>query len=69
MKEKPGRLGGGYRQAQLNDEIVTRCNALINLVNAHMGVFFAKGICFDTTMEGNGGPSGGVPHCAKVSAA
>jgi hypothetical protein len=27
----------------------------------HMGVFFAEGMCFDTTMEGNGGPSGGVP--------
>jgi hypothetical protein len=27
-----------------------------------MGVFFAEGMCFDTTMEGNGGPSGGVPH-------
>jgi len=31
-----------------------------------MDVFFAEGMCFDTTMEGNGGPSGGVPHCAKV---
>jgi hypothetical protein len=25
-------------------------------------VFFAEGMCFDTDMEGNGGPSGGVPH-------
>jgi hypothetical protein len=33
-----------------------------------MGVFFAEGMCFDTTMEGNGGPSGGVPHCVRRSA-
>ena len=60
---------GGYRQTRLNNEIVTRCNALINLVYAAYGRFFAESMCFDTTMEGNGGPWGGVPHCAKVSAA
>jgi hypothetical protein len=33
-----------------------------------MDVFLAEGLCFDASMEGNGGPWGGVPHCAKVSA-
>jgi hypothetical protein len=40
-----------------------------DLFLAQMGDFFMKGVCFDTSTEGNGGPSGGVPHCAKVSAA
>jgi len=34
-----------------------------------MSVFFAEGKCFYTSMEGNGVPSGGVPHRAEVSAA
>jgi len=34
-----------------------------------MSVFFAEGMCFYTSMEGNEGPSGGVPHRAEVSAA
>jgi hypothetical protein len=40
-----------------------------DLFLAQMGDFFMEGVCFDTSTEGNGGPSGGVPHCAKVSAA
>jgi len=67
--EKPGRLGGGNWQARLGNEIIILCNAWIKPLNMRqMGVFFAEGMCFDTTMEGNGGPSGGVPHCAKVRA-
>ena len=54
---------GGYRQTRLNNKIVTHCNTLINLCICRKGgVFFAEGMCFDITMEGNGGPSGGVPH-------
>ena len=56
-------LEGGTRQARLDNEIVTLCAYAAN------GVFFAESMCFDTSMEGNGGPSGGVPHCAKLSAA
>jgi hypothetical protein len=33
-----------------------------------MGILFAEEMCFDSSLEGNGGPSGGVPHCAKVRA-
>jgi hypothetical protein len=33
-----------------------------------MGVFFTEGLCFDAGMEGNGGPSGGVPHYLQRSA-
>jgi hypothetical protein len=67
--EKPDRLGGGNWQARLGNEIIILCNAWIKPLNIpQMGVFFAEGMCFDTPMEGNGGPSGGVPHCAKVRA-
>jgi hypothetical protein len=47
---------GGYRRARL-DEIVTRRNPPTALAMLQMGVFFAEGMCFDTPMEGNGGPS------------
>src|SRR5215212_2483848 len=33
-----------------------------------MGVFFAGGMCFDTSLEGNGGRQPRVSHCAKVRA-
>ena len=33
-----------------------------------MGVFFAEGMCFDSNLEGNGGPSDGVPHYLQRSA-
>ena len=57
---------GGYRQARLGNEIIILCNAWIKPLNMQqMGVFFAEGMCFDTSMEGNGGPAGGVPHYAK----
>jgi hypothetical protein len=34
-----------------------------------MSVLFAEGKCFYTSMEENGVASGGVSHCAEVSAA
>jgi hypothetical protein len=36
-------LEGGTRQARLNNKIVTRCNALINLVYAAYGRFLRRG--------------------------
>jgi hypothetical protein len=66
---KPDRLGGGNWQARLGNDIIILCNAWIKPLNMpQMGVFFAEGMCFDSSMEGNGGPSAGVPHCAKVRA-
>ena len=67
--EKPDRLAGGNWQARLGNEIIILCNAWIKPLHMpQMGVFFAEGICFDTPLEGSGGPSGGVPHCAKLRA-
>jgi hypothetical protein len=56
---------GGKRQARLDTEIVTLPPIF---AYAQMGVFFAGGMCFDTSMEGNGGRQPRVPHCAKVKA-
>jgi hypothetical protein len=43
QKKSRAALEGGYRQARLNNEIVTRCNALINLVYAVYGRFLRRG--------------------------
>jgi hypothetical protein len=45
---------GGKRQARLDTEIVTLRSIVAYAQN--VGVFFAGGMCFDTSMEGNGGP-------------
>jgi len=42
QKKSRAALEGGYRQARLNNEIVTRCNALINLVYAAYGRFLRR---------------------------
>jgi hypothetical protein len=33
-----------------------------------MDDLFTEGVCFDNRTEGDGGPSGGVPHSVKASA-
>jgi hypothetical protein len=43
QKKSRAALEGGYKQARLNNEIVTRCNALINLVYAAYGRFLRGG--------------------------
>jgi len=64
---KAGLPWKGNRQARINNEIIILCNVWIKGLNMQqMGVFFAEGMCFDTSLEGNGSPSGGVPHRAKV---
>jgi hypothetical protein len=46
QREKPGRLGGGgYRQAWLNNKIVTLCNALINHCICCKWAFYSQRAC------------------------
>ena len=50
---------GGYRQARFNG-IVTRRKAPTTFAFAANRRFFAGGMCFDSSLEGNGGPSQAV---------
>jgi hypothetical protein len=63
---KAGPPRRGERQARLDTEIVTLRPIFVYDAN---GRFLRGGMCFDTGLEGNGGPSGRVPPCPKVSAA
>ena len=65
-------LGAGMREFRKGAKATrnwTRLQATARRARAPASAASHRTYAFDTGLEGDGGPWGGVPHCAKVGAA